>query len=105
MKVYGNNKATEFSRKQIGVIYSKAKAQELKVEKWIMSDLYDMADYYGYDDNGSVADAERRILAILDAVFAKDLEKAQELINDYTEYTWNLLSNKSKKNANRSLVA
>lgn len=105
MKNYGMNKATEFSRKQIGVIYYKAKAQELKVEKWIMSDLYDMADYYGYDDNGAVADAERRILAILDAVFAKDLDKAQELINEYTERTWNLLGKKSKEKANRDLVA
>ena len=105
MKNYGVNKATEFTRKQISVLYYKAKNQELKIEKWIMSDFYEMADYYGFDDNNTVADSERRILAILDAVFAKDLEKAQELINDYTEYTWNGLSNKSKKSANRSLVA
>ena len=46
MKNYGANKATEFSKKQISVIYGMAKRVELKVEKWVMSDLYDLADYY-----------------------------------------------------------
>lgn len=49
MKQYGAMKATEFSRKQIGVIFAKAKAGELKVEKFVMSDFYTMADYYDYD--------------------------------------------------------
>lgn len=35
MKNYGAMKATEFTRKQIGVIYSKAKKGELKIEKWL----------------------------------------------------------------------
>lgn len=105
MKRYGANKATEFTRKQIGVIFAKAKNNELKVEKWIMSDFYNMADYYGYDDNGSVEDAEREILAILEAVFSKDNEKAQELIDNYTERTWNLISKKRQNEADRSHVA
>ncbi len=33
---YGANKATEFSKKQIGVIFGMAKRGELKVEKFIM---------------------------------------------------------------------
>lgn len=32
MKRYGSNKTTEFTKKQISVIYSKAKSEELKVE-------------------------------------------------------------------------
>ena len=104
MKQYGARKSTEFSKKQIGVIYGMAKRSELKVEKWVIGDFYDLADYYGYDDNGSVADAESRILRILDAVFTNDVEKAQNLIDGYTEYTFNLLGMKAQNNANRELV-
>lgn len=105
MKTYGANKSTEFSKKQIGVVFGKAKAGELKVERFIMSDLYDLADYYGYDDNGNVERAERKVLAILDEVFAGNNEKAQALIDEYTESTFNGLSNKAKAKANREIVA
>ena len=104
MKVYGAKKATEFTKKQIGVIYGMAKNGELKVEKWIISDLYNLADYYGYDDNRTVEDAERKILAILDAVFAKDIEKTQKLLDDYTEKTFNLLSRKNQQRADRTMM-
>lgn len=105
MKVYGANKATEFTKKQISIIYGAAKRGELKLERWVASDLYDLADYYGYDDNGAVARAEVKVLAILDAVFGKDMAKAQELIDEYTESTFEALSRKAQDKANRSLVA
>lgn len=105
MKEYGAKKATEFTKKQISVIYSKAKNNELKIEKWVMSEFYDLADYYGFDDNRSVAKAETSILRILDKVFSGNLEEAQELINDYTEKTWELMGRKSKERASRELVA
>lgn len=105
MKTYRNGmKATEFSKKQIGVIYREAKAGNLKIEKWIMSDLYDLADFYNFDHNGSVEFAERRIIGIIEAVFAKDLEKAQERIDNYTESTFEALSLKARKNANREIL-
>ncbi len=85
MKEYGAMKATEFSKKQIGVIYANAKNGNLKVEKWIMFKLYDLADYYGYDDNASVEYDERSVLLILDDVFAGRMAEAQERINDFTE--------------------
>lgn len=106
MKTYRNGmKATEFSAKQIGVIYRAAKAGEIRVEKWVSKDLYDMADFYGYDDNCTIERAETKVLAILEAVFNKDMNKAQELIDQYTESTWNLLSVKAQQKANRQLVA
>lgn len=105
MKQYGANKATEFSRKQISAIYSKAKSGELKVEKWIMNRLYDLADYYGYDDNRSVERSEVKVLEILDAVFGGDLAKAQELIDSFTESEYNDLGIKAQKSANREMVA
>lgn len=101
MREYGPNKATEFSKKQIGVIYGKAKGGELKVEKWVISEFYDLADYYGYDDNGAVEKAETDILAILESVFGGDLEKAQKQIDTYTEKTWNLMGKKAQAKANR----
>ncbi len=106
MKTYNNGmKATEFSRKQIGVIFAKAKKNELKVEKWIMSMMYDMADYYNYDFNGNAAKDESKILDILNAVFSNDTDKAQELIDNYTASTYELLGIKAQKNADRNLVA
>ena len=105
MKNYGANKATEFSKKQISVIYGMAKRGELKVEKWVISDLYDLADYYGYDDNGTVEYAEREVKSILESVFAGDVESAQTKIDAYTEKHFNLLSIKYQKKANRDFVA
>lgn len=104
MKEYGSKKATEFTRKQIGVIYGMAKSGKLSVEKWVMSDLYNLADYYGYDDNGSVAESEKKVLEILEAVFGNETEKAQELIDKYTEKTFELLSRKNRENADRTRV-
>lgn len=81
MRQDGFYKSTEFTKKQISVIYGKAKSGALKVEKWFIAHIYDLADYSGYDDNGNVAQSEREVKTILNAVFENDLEKAQELIN------------------------
>lgn len=105
MKTYGPNKATEFTKKQIGVIYRNAKNGALQVEKWMMSRLYDLAEYYGYDDNGSIAEEERFVLEILEAVFADDMAKAQEKLNAYTEDTFQHISRKNQQNADRTFVA
>lgn len=105
MKNYGAKKATEFTKKQIGVIYAKAKAGELKIEQWVVKDFYDAADFYGYDDNGTMEWNERKILLILDAVFAGDLKDAQEQIDRYTETGWRDMSRKGREQACRDLVA
>lgn len=105
MKAYGMNKATEFTKKQISVIYGMSKRSELKVEKWVISEFYDLAEYYGYDSNGSVELSERTILNILNAVFDKDVERAQKLIDWYTEVNFERMTKKAQAKANRSLVA
>lgn len=105
MKQYGARFATEFTKKQIGVIYRMAKTGELKVEQWIMNQLYNLADYYGYDDNRSVADEERKVLRILDKVFAGENTEAQELINEYTGWLFDHISTKRQAQVNRNLVA
>lgn len=106
MKAYANGmKATNISRKQIGVIFGKAKRGELKVQKFVMSDFYDIADFYNYDDNGNVERAEAQIRRILDEVFAGNDQKAQELIDSYTEMLFSQLGVKAQQKANRNLVA
>lgn len=82
MKQYGSCKATEFTKKQINLIYGKAKSGELKVEKWFINQLYNLADYYGYDDNRSVERDERTVKEILQAVFENNNAKAQKLIEE-----------------------
>ena len=104
MKTYGANKATEFTKKKINVVFAKAKNGELKVEKWYIQHLYELADYYGYDYNRSVENEERFIKEILDSVFANDIKKAQSLIDSQTEKIFNLLSRKNRENADRSFV-
>ena len=104
MKTYGHNKATEFSKKQIGVIYRMAKNGDLKVEKFVMSHLYDLADYYGYDSNHNVARDEVKVLNILEDVFAGNLEAAQKRIDDFTEWHFDGLSRKYQLKADRTLV-
>lgn len=104
MKRYGANKATEFTKKQINVIYSKAKNGELKVEKWVISEFYDLAEYYNYDFNCEVERAETDILKILDAVFLNDLTNAQNLIDEYTENSFRKMSRKNQSKCNRNLL-
>lgn len=105
MKRYGANKATEFTRKQINVIFAKAKAGEIKIEKWVISDFYNTADYYGYDDNGNVEESEKDILKVLEAVFANNTEKAQELIDSYTSKWFPRFGKKAQSKMNHDFVA
>lgn len=102
MKNYGARKATEFTKKQINVIWAKAKNGELKVEKWFISELYDLADFYGYDDNRSVEESEKDVLKILDAVFANNAEQAQELINNTAEKWFHLFGKKTQNKCDRT---
>lgn len=103
MKQYGAMKATEFSKKQISVIYGKAKAGQLKVEKWFMSELYNLADYYGYDDNRTVEFSEMEVKEILNAVFANNNDDAQALINYCTEKWFNAYGKKTQAKCDRTL--
>lgn len=103
MKQYGFNKSTEFTKKQINVIWAKAKNGELTVEKWFMSDLYHLADYYGYDDNRSVEWQEREVMDILNAVFANNNELAQKLITRTTDYWFNSYSSKYQALCDRTV--
>lgn len=105
MKRYGMNQATEFSRKQIGVIFANAKKGSLKVEKWAMSRMYDLADFYGMDSNGSIAKEEQRIKAILDKIFAGNMEGAQEEIDAYTEIVFGEFTTKAQASFDRSFIA
>lgn len=97
MRLYGANKATEFTKKQINVIYRLGKNGDLKIEKSEISRFYDLADYYGYDYNRSVEESEEIILQILRAVFDSDLETAQNLIDRDQKRVYNLLSVKNQQ--------
>jgi len=97
-------KATEFSKKQINVIYANVKSGNFKIEKWAMSQLYDLADYYGYDDNRSVEESERKIKDILEVTFSKDYKKAQEKIDYFTDDYFKSMSRKNQEASDRSYL-
>lgn len=106
MKAYANGKkATEYNKGQIGRIYRLAKEGTLKVEKWMMNDIYGYAEYYGFDDNKAVEDFESRVLDIIAAANENDIEKTQKLIDDFTAHEYENLSMSWQAKVNRNFVA
>lgn len=102
MRTYGAHKAVDFTKKQVSVIFANAKCGNLRVEKWFMQEIYNLADYYGGDANGSVAKSEKDVKLILDAVFAKDFENAQTLISDTADRWYSLCSKKIQAKCDRT---
>ncbi len=68
------------TRKQIDVIFSKAKAGELNVEKWMMNSLYRMTEMGSLPYTTYV-----EIKHMLDDVFSGNISNAQRLIDEMTE--------------------
>lgn len=68
------------TRKQIDVIFSKAKAGELNVEKWMINSLYRMTEMGSFPYTTYV-----EIKHILDDVFSGNISNAQRLIDEMTE--------------------
>ena len=68
------------TRKQIDVVFSKAKAGELNVEKWMMNSLYRMTEMGSLPYTTYV-----EIKHILDDIFSGNISNAQRLINEMTE--------------------
>lgn len=104
MKRYGLNKATEFTRKQINLAYRNAKQGNLKVEKWMMNRMYDLSDYYGTDDDGSIQKFEQRVKHILSLILEEDFENAQVQINNLTEWVFNSFTPKYQKRLDRNFI-
>ena len=106
MKVYRNGmRATGFSKKQINVLFAKAKNHELQIEAWFMKRMYSLADFYGYDENRSIEHEEQGILLIIEAVFSGDLEKTQSLINRETENIFDTFIPRYQKTFDKSYIA
>lgn len=68
------------TRKQIDVIFSKAKAGELNVEKWMMKTLYQVTEIGSLPYTTYV-----EIKHILDDIFSGNISNAQRLIDEMTE--------------------
>ena len=72
------------TRKQANVIFACAKSGKIKLERWQMSSIYNLADKgddYIVDWNGNTRKEVEIVREILDCVFAGDYQKAQERIN------------------------
>lgn len=104
MKRYGLNKATEFTRKQINLVYRNVKQGNLKVEKWMMNRMYDLSDYYGTDDDNSVQKFEQRVKHILSLVLEEDFENAQTQINNLTEWVFESFTPWRQKIIDRNFI-
>lgn len=102
MKQYGFYKATEFGKRDIGLIYKKAKNGVLKVEKWFMSALYDLAEYYGTDSNRNVEDRETKVKKIITAVQNDKDDEAQELITAMANNMFESYGRKTQQKCDRT---
>lgn len=102
MTRYGFMKSTEFTKKQINVVYAKAKSGLLKIEKWFINELYSLAEFYGYDDNGAVENCEERVLKILNSVFLNNINEAQNLIDSTSNYWFNGYTERTQSKIDRT---
>ncbi len=71
---------THMTKKQANVLYRAAKAGEVVIPKDLMSFAYHRAEQV-YSYNGNDDDVETRLHWVIDAIFAGDLDKAQDVIN------------------------
>lgn len=100
MKIYANGmKSSNIKKSDLAPLYKKAKAGDVQVEKWFMSKMYDLAGFYGYDDNCTMQRFENRIERILSA---KD--ELQTVINEMTELTLQEYTLKYQSKFDRSFV-
>lgn len=106
MKAYANGmKSSTISRKQVGVLYGMAKRGEVKIEKFVMADFYNIADYYGYDDNRTLENDESSLKEMINLAFEKKYDELQEAVNKYSEKLFHGFSKKRQQESDRSLVA
>lgn len=89
------------TRKQANAIFACAKAGKIKLERWQMSSIYNLADISGddctIDWNGSINKEIEIVRDILACVFAGDYQKAQAKINGFYD-----LANYGKKFRNKA---
>lgn len=106
MKAYANGmKSSTVSRKQVGVLYGMAKRGEVKIEKFVMADFYDISDYYGYDDNRTLENDESSLKEMINLAFEKKYDELQEAVDKYSEKLFHSFSKKRQQESDRSLVA
>lgn len=86
---------SDFKRSQAAYIYKLAKDDKLQIERWLMSEIYDLTSYYGYDDNRSVERFENKVKFIYSFLEEKDFEGAQEIIDELTEDEYKLMGKKN----------
>lgn len=93
------------SRKQVNVIYVAAKKGEIRLERWMASEMYKLADETEQiiDWNGSASKLMDSCRQILDAVFAKDFDKAQSIID--RTFDISLYGKKAVEKMDRTVIA
>lgn len=93
------------TRKQANVIFACAKSGKIKLERWQMSSIYNLADKSDdviIDWNGSIRQERETVRDILDNIFAGDFEKAQARIDKF--YNLADYGKSFRDRADRSLI-
>lgn len=68
----------QITKRQAGVIYRAYKESLVDVTDENIKSLYNLVDYRGYDDNGSMQRMNDSIQLAIEAVFENNYEKANE---------------------------
>lgn len=95
----------KFTKNQVNTLFGSAKRGEIKIEKWIITRLYDSvkeSEYYvsPYSD---FKDENEMVKNVVNAIFNKDFENAQKEIKNYMDkFNFNT---KLMKKVDRTLIA
>lgn len=95
---------SSITRKQVNVLFAKAKAGELKIERFAISAMYDLADGYFWEAGESMKEDEKNVKAAVNNVFNGKMSAAQDRINKYTAEIFGRCTEKKQAELNRAYV-
>lgn len=101
MKTYGTFVATDIDRKKVKSLWAMAKRGTLVVEHWFGTELFRLANYFGYESE-KAEQREKQVLNILDALDEHHVKTAQELIYKTTSQWYNEMSDKQREQISRA---
>ena len=85
MRKYKNGmSATCFTKRQVGLIYRAAKDGNVKIPMWVMTAMYDMAEFYGYS-NKTIEEAESLVEMAIEEAANREWSWLQEHVDEFAE--------------------
>jgi hypothetical protein len=105
IKHYGARIATGFKGKDItDSVKDAAKRGKISIKQYMLSEMYDLAHYYGYDSNGGARHEAEMVANIINAVNKGNYKNAQRGIDVYEMHLEGVTPRRRKEHWNRAKV-